>query len=163
MERYKQFEIDNNNKNVLFGLLSRVQRNIKNYYNRFLVVFPRLADHLNSDTCEFQNEIRQLVLEKMSGGKKIYEFFEEFQKMLSIRLKKEIQRLSSFYSYYSCLIDKRAEKPPVTFLKIDKYLELTTKDSIILSVKYHISQMHRSRTMSSPLTSLDLYGISDLE
>jgi hypothetical protein len=32
-----------------------VQRTIKTYYGRLLIAFPRLAEHLNTETCEFQN------------------------------------------------------------------------------------------------------------
>jgi hypothetical protein len=89
------------------------------------VVFPKLADFINPDTCEFQNEIRQLVLEKMSG--KVKTFFEEFQKFIAARFKRELLRFTGFYTHYGCLIDKRAEKSEHQLLKIEKFGDLVYK------------------------------------
>lgn len=117
-ERYRNVEIDANNKNTLFSLLSRTQKTIKTYYSKLSIAFPKLADFLNAETCEFQNEIRQLVLEKVSGEKKVANFFEEFQKCLAGRFRKELVRFAGFYAYFGCLIDKRAEKGEQHLLKI---------------------------------------------
>jgi hypothetical protein len=58
------------------------------------------------------------VLEKMSGGKRVGDFIEEFERYLNSRFKKELQKFLSFYSQYSCLIDKRAEKEEQSLLKL---------------------------------------------
>lgn len=159
-ERYRYAEIDSNNKNALFSLLSRVQRTIKTFYGRLMVAFPRLADYLNTETCEFQNELRQLVLEKMSGGKRIGEFIDEFQKHLSNRHRKEVQKFIGFYSQYGCLIDKRAEKEEQSLLKLEKYGELLTREAVAMACRYYTAQMNRKGT---PTVLTDLYGIEDIE
>jgi len=54
----------------------------------------------------------------MSGGKRVGDFIEEFERYLNSRFKKELQKFLSFYSQYSCLIDKRAEKEEQSLLKL---------------------------------------------
>lgn len=66
------------------------------------------------------------MLEKISGGR-VGQFMEEFERLLTNRFRKELQKFLSFYSQYGCLIDKRGEKDEINLLKLEKYSELTTK------------------------------------
>jgi hypothetical protein len=51
-----------------------MQKIIKNYSSKLSIIFPKIADFMHSDTCEFQSDLRHMVLEKMSREKKVGQF-----------------------------------------------------------------------------------------